>query len=91
MGTKSLPAEKENGNATHNHSVFGPSGDNGFDQTPKKSSIYGTCAHFSSTNHNEKSPITRMIKQPKTVANQKSNQKRLLFFANCGILIVEVI
>ena len=29
----------------------GPSGDNGFDYTPKKSSIYGTCAHFSSKDH----------------------------------------
>ena len=26
----------------------GPSGDNGFDQTITKSSIYGICAHFSS-------------------------------------------
>ena len=33
----------------------GPSGDNGFDQTPTKSNIYGTCAHFSSTDQNEKS------------------------------------
>ena len=27
---------------------YGPSGDNGFDQTTTKPSIYGTCAHFSS-------------------------------------------
>ena len=25
---------------------YGPSGDNGFDQTTTKSSIYGTCAFF---------------------------------------------
>ena len=29
----------------------GPSGDNGFDQTTKKSSVNGTCAHFSSKDH----------------------------------------
>ena len=29
----------------------GPSGDNGFDQTTRKASIYGTCAHFSSIDH----------------------------------------
>jgi len=29
----------------------GPSGDNGFDQTTTKPSIYGTCAHFSSMDH----------------------------------------
>ncbi len=27
---------------------YGPSGDNGFDQTTKTSSIYGTCAHSAS-------------------------------------------
>jgi hypothetical protein len=29
----------------------GPSGDNGFDQKPKKTSVYGACAHFSSMDH----------------------------------------
>ena len=43
-----------------------------------ESNVYGTCAHFSSMDQNEKGHITRMIKQPKTVANQKSNQKQLL-------------
>ena len=33
------------------NSGVGPSGDNGFDQTPTKSSIYGTCAHSSSMDH----------------------------------------
>lgn len=36
---------------------FGPSGDNGFDQTPTKLSIYGPCAHFSSRDQNEKSHV----------------------------------
>ena len=30
---------------------YGPSGDNGFEQTPIKSSIYGPCAHFFSMEH----------------------------------------
>jgi len=30
------------------HFFCGPSGDNGFEQTTTKSSVYGTCAHFSS-------------------------------------------
>ena len=33
---------------------FGAGGDDGFDETPTKSSVYGTCAHSSSMDQNEK-------------------------------------
>jgi len=38
---------------------YGPSGDNGFDQTPIKPSIYGTCAHFSSKDQKQNRIIYR--------------------------------
>ena len=41
------------GGASFLHNPSGPSGDNGFDQTPIKSSVYGTCAHSSSKDHTE--------------------------------------
>ncbi len=38
---------------------YGPTGDNGFDRTTKKSSVIGTCAHFSSMTRIENRIIYR--------------------------------
>jgi hypothetical protein len=43
---------------------YGPSGDNGFDQTTTKSSIYGTCAHFSSMDQKQAGLICLLPKIP---------------------------
>jgi len=41
----------------------GPTGNNGFDQTPIKSSVYGTCAHSSSTDQKQDGLICLLSKK----------------------------
>ena len=52
---------------------FGPSGDNGFDQTARKSSIYGTCAHFSSQGPKRKiAYFTQLLPRGTMVSQRRS-------------------